>query len=226
MQLDNFHVITVVSNPIRYKSRYELYKIFAEDIKRKGGQLWTIELQTGKREHKITKDDDPYTIQLWNSAIPGELWHKENLLNIAIQYLTMEAPNWRYVMWVDADVKFETGVVEESANALQHWDVIQPWSHAIDFGPSGETMNIHKSFMYCHWTGDYPKQGKNDYYTKQGHPGFAWAARRESLNKLGGLIDFGILGSGDRHMACAFIGKVMDSVHHGVHPNYQKWPIS
>ena len=39
-----------------------------------------------------------------------------------------------------------------------------------------------------------------------GHPGLAWAARRETLDKLGGLLDFAVSGSADTHMANALLG--------------------
>jgi hypothetical protein len=233
MDLSGFHVITVVSNPIRYKSRYELYRIFDEDIRRKGAQLWTMEMQTGARLPKITSAGDARHIQLWNSALPGEAWHKEALINIGIQQLTIRAPNWRYVAWVDADVKFEQGSLEETAQALQHWDLVQMWSHATDLGPNRETVGTHESFMYLYWTGKKPSnqpsnQHPNQYHA-QGHPGYGWAARRDALNKLGTsvsggpILDFGILGSSDRHMACALVGRVMESVHGDCHPNYHKW---
>ena len=223
MDLSKFHVISVVSNPIRYDSRYGLYKIFEEDITRKGAQLWTLEMQTGGRLHKVTDQNKAEHIQLWTSALPGEIWHKESMLNSAINHLTRQAPDWRYVAWVDADVKFEQSALEETVQALQHWDVVQMWSHAIDLSPYDETVGnkVHQSYMYCYWKGIEPKSANG--YSQGGHPGFAWAARRESLNKLGGLIDFGILGSGDRHMATALVGRVDESVHGDCHPTYRNW---
>jgi hypothetical protein len=41
-----------------------------------------------------------------------------------------------------------------------------------------------------------------------GHPGFAWAARREALESVGGLVDCAILGGGDRFMALSLIGQL------------------
>lgn len=221
------HVIAVISNPCQYQSRYSLYDIFQEDIQRKDARLWTVEMQTGDRPAKITNIADPCHTQLWSSALPGELWHKENLINLGINALTQADPSWRYVAWIDADVKFEKGAIQKIIDALQHFDVVQCWSHAIDFGPQGEAIGqIHKSFMYCHWHG-IPVENKEG-YLMGGHPGFAWAARRDSLNKMGTslsspLIDFGILGSGDRHMAAGLIGKIEESVHGDAHPNYRKW---
>lgn len=222
VDLSKFHVITILSNPCRYESRYKLYDQFQEDIQRKGGKLWTVEMQTGARPHRVTTVDHINHLQLHGSAVPGELWHKENLINLGIQFITANDPDWRYVAWIDADVKFEQGFVSETVHALQHWDAVQMWSHAVDFGPDGSMLSdrVQQSFMYCHWKGITPKS-KNG-YTVGGHPGYAWAMRRESLNRVGGLIDFGVLGSADRHMACAFLGKVQESVHGDCHPNYHK----
>lgn len=225
MDLSKFHVISVISNPYLYESRFRLHPIFAEDILRKGAKLWTLELAAGARIHRVTDPDKLEHIQLSASALPGDVWHKENMINLAIHHLSREHLDWRYVAWIDADCKFEQGFLDRTAEKLQTWDVVQMWSDAIDYGPEGETLNHHVSFMAHYWYPDkYPvKQKRSDYYGAQGHPGFAWAARREALNKLGGLIDWGVLGSADRHMAGALIGRVMDTVHGDVHPNYKKW---
>lgn len=67
LDLSNFHILTVVSNPIRYESRYSLYEIFAEDIQRKGATLWTIELQTGARTAKVTSYDNMKQVTVWTN---------------------------------------------------------------------------------------------------------------------------------------------------------------
>jgi hypothetical protein len=38
---------------------------------------------------------------------------------------------------------------------------------------------------------------------------------------MGGLIDWAILGSGDRHMAMALAGRAVESAPVNVHPNYK-----
>ena len=43
-----------------------------------------------------------------------------------------------------------------------------------------------------------------------GRPGLAWAANLDAFNKVGRLIDFCILGSGDWHMAHALIGAMTE----------------
>ena len=44
------------------------------------------------------------------------------------------------------------------------------------------------------------------------HTGYAWAARMEMIKSLGGVFDRAIGGSGDHHMACAFINRMGYSI--------------
>lgn len=225
--LDGLHVIAVIENPALYKSRYENYEIFQEDITRKGATLWTVELSFGDRPCRITKSEEEKSIQLWTSARTGEIWHKENLINIAMQFITRQQVGWRYVAWVDADVKFEPGSLERTVEALQTWDIVQMWSHLINLGPDGETVGgVCPSFMYAYWN-KLEVKNKNGYLFG-GAPGLAWAARRDAMNKLGcfgsgPLLDFAILGSGDRNFACALLNRVEESLSMKFSPNYLKW---
>lgn len=229
MDLSKFHVIAVVSNPFRYASRWKLYDIFQEDIIRKGANLWTVEMQVGDRIHKVTDWEKEQHLQLGGTALSGSLWIKECLINQGISHVLRTCPDARYIAWVDADVKFEPGMIAETQHALQHWDIVQMFSHAIDLGPKGETIgNVQKGFLYCWWNG-LDLTPEHGYLGKQGHPGFCYAARRDALNKIGvsissgPLIDFGVLGSSDRNMVCSLIGKVEWSYHGDIHPNYKKW---
>lgn len=227
MGLEGFHVICVVENAAAWESRYDNYAIFEEDIVRKGASLWTLENQTGAREHRITVSHNDRHIQLWSSALPGELWRKEQMINLVIQHISRQDPDWRYVAWVDADCKFEAGALEKTVQALQIWDVVQMWSHLVDIGPNGGLINgVKQSFMYCYWHNVDVKNTST--YLIGGAPGLAWAARRDALNKLGcavsgPLLDFAILGSGDRNFACALTGQVDGSLDSRFHPNYLKW---
>lgn len=228
--LDQFHVIAVVSNPILFRSRYDLYNIFNEDITRKGAQLWTLELQIGARPHVITSGDNPQNIQLSTSALTGDLWYKENLINVAMQHIIARNPGVRYFAWVDADVKFEAGILEKTVQQLQRYDIVQMWDFAIDLGPNQQLVGeqYQKSFMYCYHNGiKIPQKGYYG-YNQGGHPGYAWAARRDSLNKLGSanqgpLVDWAVLGSADRHMAWAWVGNVERSFYPGMKPTYDLW---
>lgn len=211
---DKFHVITMISNPVRFKSRYDLYKKFENHILQHTNNLWTCELQLGDRPFCITDPCNPQHFQLrtWD-----ELWHKENCLNYLIERLPKD---WETVAWIDADVEFvRKDWVNETLHQLQVYQVVQMFESAIDLSPSGSTIGVHKSFM-----SEYLRGGcyHPDRPYQHWHPGFAWAARREAIDSLGGLYDRSILGSGDRNMALAFINRVDLSYNHQISEAYKR----
>ena len=223
MDFSKFHVVCVISNPIRYESRYRLFKTFRADIEAKGAQLWTVEMMTGARNPEISDWKTPRDFQVWATGLNGLMWSKEMLQRYAVQQLTAHQVDWRYVCFVDGDIKFEAGWLEETAHALQLHPVVQPWSHSVDFAPDGGAvstkMQISFAYAYNHGlevTGSSP-------YLHGGHPGYALAMRREAYNQLGGLIDVAALGSGDRHMMCGLIGRISESYHPDVSPGYKRW---
>lgn len=228
MNYDKLHVLAVVSNPCQYKTRYLNYEIFAEDITAKGATLWTIELQVGARDHKITKCGNRYHIQIWTSSLPGEIWHKENLMNLWFPFLSVANPDWRYAMTVDADTKWQPGALERVVERLQHYDIVQCWSHLVNLGPDGhcDGTNIATSYMYNYDRG-VQVINKSE-YQRGGAPGLAWAGRREAFNKIGTMlggpfIDHGILGAGDRYFAASLVGEADTAMDPLFSANYRKW---
>ena len=77
-----------------------------------------------------------------------------------------------------------------------------------------------KSFGYMHSQSGtrYSVTDKYGFW----HPGYAWACSRAAWKKMGGLIDWAILGSADRHMALAWIGKCQLSYPGNIHENYKR----
>jgi hypothetical protein len=150
--------------------------------------------------------------------IHSELFHKENLLNIGISRLP---PSARYIMWCDADIEFmQPNWADETLHALQHYQIVQPWSTALDLGPEclgKHALQLHKGFCYQYVRRQKIGFGKEYEFA---HPGFAWAARREALDRVEGLIDWTLLGAADHIMALALIGRVRDSMAGGLHPNF------
>ena len=109
--LNSLAVVTVIFNPIKYKSRYELYHKFDEHMSRSGVTLLTIEcifdcpesLGLPLQKFEITREKDPRHLQV---RAPSVLWLKENLINIAVKRL----PDYiEYVAWLDADIEFQVG---------------------------------------------------------------------------------------------------------------------
>jgi hypothetical protein len=216
------HVIAVVSNPLRFNSRYNLYQNFAQHVAQSGAVLHTVELAYGKRPYEI-HEVCKHAHHTYGYRTHEELWHKENLIQLGIQRLALTYPDWEYVAWVDADVQFSRpDWAEETVHQLQHYKVVQMWTQAMDLGPQHQAVHNqpHTGFIWA-WknlAGSFPKYGPG---ALRYHPGYAWAARRDALEAVGGLIDFAILGSGDRHMAGALTGLVEQTYNHGVSPAYR-----
>lgn len=213
---EKLYVITPVFNPQRYSRRWELYEKFEKYVLSSNeAHLVTIECAFGNREFVLKQSSSPNhtLIQVRSSQ---EIWLKENLINLAIQRLPQD---WKYVAWIDADINFaRPDWVGECIQKLQHYHVIQMFSEAHDLNYNYECIKIHKGMLWC-YKNEYkvsPKPPKSSYGTGEfikdkvsyWHPGFAWAARRQAIDDLGGLIDWGILGGGDTFMAYALLGML------------------
>jgi hypothetical protein len=133
------HVIAVISNAMRFESRYRLYRAFEHMVEHSGGAiLTTVELATRDRHFEVTDHRNPRHLQLRS---PSVLWHKENLVNLGIQHLSRTDPDWEYVAWIDADVTFlRSDWATEAVHLLQMYDVIQMWTSSVDLGPHGEPI--------------------------------------------------------------------------------------
>jgi hypothetical protein len=105
----------------------------------------------------------------------------------------------KYIAWIDADVKFNRpDWAQETLQLLQHYDVLQMFSHAQDVGPNYEPLATTPGFLYK-WVTDRPsphepafmqaKPAYGYYSVHSGqfwHPGFAWAAKRSALESVPG----------------------------------------
>ena len=181
---------------------------------------WAVEATHGERAPSVLEDGNSRHIHV---RCDDEVWLKENLLNVGARYLP---PDAKYIMWVDGDIAFERqDWASEVIEYLQHYDVIQPFSHVIDYGPQHEILETHKGFAYCYQKG--MELGINNrlggwkYGGPYWHPGYAFAYRISAWNGLGGMIDRAICGAGDYHMACALIGQGPFSYPGNIHPNYK-----
>jgi len=205
------YVIAVVSNPAKFKRRYELFNDFCERMKHeKQVKLITIELQQSLRPFCTDS-----TIKLRTNH---ELWYKENLINIAVTHLPKD---WEYMAWIDTDLEFQNkDWVRDTIEQLQAYKVVQLFTHCLDMGIKKEALQVHTGIFYAHCNGEkYVTPSK---YGNYFHVGYAYAMRRDAYDSIGGLIDFAILGSGDNHMALALLGIVDESLNKKLHPNYIK----
>jgi hypothetical protein len=115
---------------------------------------------------------------------------------------------------------------QETINQLQHYKVVQMFTVALDLDPAYTPFQKHIGFAYNYHQfgtnavtngGQCPDEKVNNL---SGHPGYAWATTREVIDATGGVIDFAILGSGDMHMALAFVNQVGRSFYKGITPSY------
>jgi hypothetical protein len=214
------YVIAPIINPSRYRSRYSLYRDFEKYITGAGAILYTVEAAYGDRDFEITDPANPRHIRIRTCH---EVWHKENLINIGVSRLPAD---WKYVAWIDADVQFaRPDIVAETIHQLQHFSVVQMFAHATDLGPRHEPLQAFEGFVAQWMQQNGAAQRNNEQYSTS-HPGYAWACRRDAWDHLGGLIDFAIVGSADRYMACGLIGEIAQSLSAEIVrdcPAYAEW---
>lgn len=199
---DKLNVIVVISNPCLYARRYQLFNQFVNKINEDNHiRLFVVELAYGNQKFIVTKDSNKNHLQLRTKT---PLWHKENMINIAVKKLLPK--NYKAFAWVDADIEFESNTwALDTLKILNGYkDVVQIFSHAVDMDKDESTLNVFSGFGY-----NFCKQKKfsSNKLCDFWHPGFAWAMTRKTYEKIGGLYDKGILGSGDNIMAFSFINK-------------------
>lgn len=214
------YVVVPIINPSRYRSRYALYKAFEKYITDAGAVLYTVEAAYGDREFEVTDPANPRHIRL---RTHHEVWHKENLINIGVSRLPAD---WKYVAWIDADVQFaRPDIVAETIQQLQHFSVVQMFTQAADLGPKHEPLRPFEGFV-AKWIEQKRRIDTDAQHYMDWHPGYAWACRRDAWDHLGGLIDFAIVGSADRYMACGLVGQIGQSLSPEIVeacPTYTDW---
>ena len=141
----DFYVVSVITNPERFKTRARLFKEFMARMDKYAAKLYIVEGAFGDRDYEVTDPTNPRHIQVRTES---EIWHKENLINIGISRLPAD---WKYVAWIDADVDFmRPDWIQETVHELQHNPVVQMFEDAIDMGPDHEILTVFKSFGYCY----------------------------------------------------------------------------
>lgn len=144
------------------------------------------------------------------------LWQKERLMNIALENLPHSVTK---VMWLDSDLIFLNDEwVMETSDLLDKFPVVQPFAW-MTYLPAGANADFSIEQLAALPLG----QGVGGVYHSAGlglqsfpdmcfrsnfllgHPGFAWAARREVI-AAAGFYDRSIIGGGDRIMLNGFTG--------------------
>ena len=196
--------ITCYFNPMNYRRRLANFRIFRENLQI---PLVTVELAFGP-EFELLPRDAEILIQLRDGAM---LWQKERLLNIALQALPHDCHK---VAWLDCDIIFDRpDWVEAAISLLDRSAVIQLFRQVHNLGPRWAPGKDYASQV--EFTRPSAALSLSLGVTAAaciGHaidnrigtcaPGFAWAARREILDRHL-FFDACVVGGGDRAMACA-----------------------
>lgn len=192
----DLHVVTVLFNPQRFRSRYTLWYGWEKHVADSGAIPWTVEIALRDRHHEVTDADNPHHIQL---RTDHELWFKENGDNVALRHLPANA---EYIAFCDADFLFtRPDWAVETVHMLQHHEAVQMYADLTYLTHDHRPVNTMKSFAFLHC--NQRLKQIPEHYGHKGAVGGAWAFRRSALDKLGGMLETCILGSGDWHMAFA-----------------------
>ena len=215
---NNLHVIMVISNPCQFAKRYILAKEFKYRMEKELNViLYIVELAYSNQEYHLTDLSNKNHLRLYTDTSP--LWHKENMINIGVKKLLPH--DWKAFAWIDADLEFDNSNWALDALKILNGskDIIQLFSHCIDMDKNELTMSIWSSFGF-----QYMKN-KNYSTNTTGnnfwHPGYAWAINRSAYDKLGGLFQLSILGSGDHNMSLSLLGNGIHSVNSKVTIEYK-----
>jgi hypothetical protein len=133
------------------------------------------------------------------------MWQKERLLNLALKRLPQSC---KKVAWLDADVLFSNPYwAIETSELLDQYPIVQPFETAL-WLPHGDEFFQGRGLVWPSFAkafSELPGAFRSGNFDRHGHCGYAWAARRELLERHG-FFDRSIAGGGDHLMAHAMGG--------------------
>lgn len=219
---EHLYVILPYFNYCCFLKRKELFTNFVKKYKNTLGIRIVIVEGIVKDQAEQLPDLSSDVFMHITIPLEDRIWIKENLINLAIKRIPVE---WKYVSWIDADITFlNKNWASDTLTLLQKCDIVQLFHSAVNMGPDGESIKVEQGFVYM-----AKKSGEEFNRTSRysvWHPGFGWACTRETYDKIGGLLDIAILGSGDRHMALSLIGKADASYPGNIGLSYQDKVLS
>lgn len=199
-----FWVVTCYFNPLRYENRFKNFLTFARTLKGQHVNLLAVELAASDDDAHLSANLATKYVRVYADDV---LWAKERLLNIALAHLP---PECTQVCWCDCDLIFERrDWAAQCSRMLNSHAVVQPYRIGV-FLLANETPENHGSrytpleSFAAHYLRTGRKTLVNSPEVLASHPGYAWAARRDVLERCGRLYDRCILGHGDMVMALAF----------------------
>lgn len=192
MSTHRLGIVATVFNPTGSKLIAANYARFADEVLAASGRdcVVTEVLYEGQ------SPSIPEAVHL-HKPTRFPLWDKEAALNVAASLLPAHCTA---VAWLDADITFTNpDWVQATEAALQDEAVVQLFRRSQWLNRHGKPGRTTES-----WASTQPRYG---------HPGFAWAARREIFP----IDDIHIVGNADIFCAAAWSGKFR-------HPQSARYP--
>jgi hypothetical protein len=201
--------ITCYFNPAGYRRRLENYRVFR---RRLAVPLVAVELSFDG-SFQLQDDDADILVRIHSRDV---MWQKERLLNIALERVPK---NCDKIAWLDCDIVFGSeDWMEQASRALDASVVVHLFDQRHDLPrdatvgdlPSWNALPTSYSVIAKLAAGE---AGAEDLFSadaplqRKSTAGLAWAARRGVLEKHG-LYDACIMGTGDRAILCAALGKL------------------
>lgn len=192
-------VVTCYFSACRFNLPMQNAKTIMEDLRNASIPAFMIELCYLDQKSVMNK---PTMVVKSDSY----MFHKENILNILCKKLDNK---YKKIIFLDADVRFDKpDWVDTASRSLDENDVIQPmewsyWSLANNKVAIATqiTMGRKPHLSYC-------------------HPGFAFGVRRDWLDRVGGLYEDAIIGTGDACFWSAVGGSINPDL--AIDPNHMK----
>lgn len=200
--MNDIWAIAVFFSPARFRSPVANYHLFAASLARQGLPLLTVELAFPGCPFLLP--DHTNIIRVRGGDI---MWQKERLLNHALTYLPDECDK---VAWIDADILWPDATwIDRARLSLSHkFDVVQLFDGSFRLLPGQKRWTEYNPWgSPLWWEAGTAFHLVNDLPFERTNMGFAWAARREWLERIGGFYDRSILGSGDYIMLNAIFDR-------------------
>lgn len=197
----NLWILCCYFNPGRFRTKRANYDLFIEGIRKTHAPYLVVECAFDGEAFELPIDD-----RIIRVRATDPMWQKERLLNIGLSHLP---PACTKVAWLDCDILFEDpDWVRHTSDALDTVAVVQPFTRVTRLprhGQSSDAAAPDECVSFASACVKAPELITCGDFDRHGHTGYAWAARREWLDRHG-FYDACMTGSGDHLMAHAMAG--------------------
>lgn len=202
-------IVCVHFNPCAYEKPRSNNQAFRSALGELSHRVWSAELSFDGEFHT----NPTFSLQGDRANL---CWQKEAMINLVIRQLP---PHIQYVAWIDQDLIFDNPRWAEQAVYL-----LQNGHCAVQLFRSMRLTDAAGKIART-IPGNAAKAAAGDAYG--GAPGFAWAARRDFLERVGYLVDNNIVGGGDQLFAAAVLNQQPRHLHRHppaiMHHNMDWW---